>query len=84
VRGQRFHHRERIGIGIAAGKSDQLYARIVSGIDHAPRHVMGAFDEVDHQHRIADALASIGAQIAFDHAGSPAVPPVASRKCAGM
>ena len=44
-----FHHAQGVGVGVAAGKADQLRFGLRRLVDDQPRHMMGALHQVGHQ-----------------------------------
>ena len=65
MRAELLHDPRGVGVGIAAGKADQVHALVAQRHGDLPGHVMGALDQVGHDQHVADALAAVGPQITF-------------------
>ena len=53
------HHVEGILVGVTAAEPDQVDALLAVGIDDFAGDVVGAFDQIDDQDRVADAFAAV-------------------------
>jgi hypothetical protein len=73
VGGDGRHHAFGIGVGVAAGKTHQVYLHVAGQVAEIQRdlacHVMGAFDQVGDDDHVADAFAAVGARIALQGLG---------------
>ena len=61
---QGVHHVLGVGVGVAAGKADQLDAFALERRGDGAGDVVRALDQVGHQDMVADALAAVLAEIA--------------------
>jgi hypothetical protein len=75
-------HPVRVGIGEATGEPEQMHRAIMKGIDDLPRDMVRALHEVHHERDVADALATVAAEVARHIAdcttGGPPVPGLAT------
>src|SRR4029453_5922991 len=66
MRRQRPHHARGIFIWITAGKADQMNVRVVTAIDDPARNVVSTFHEVGDRDHIANAFATVAAQVSVE------------------
>ena len=55
-------HAVRVGVRVAARKTDEMHGLLAKREDNLARDVMRAFDEINHDGDVADSLAAIGAE----------------------
>jgi hypothetical protein len=57
---QPVHHAVSIRIGVASSEADEMDSLTAKAADNLSSHVVGAFDQIGHHNRIADAFSTIG------------------------